>query len=169
MRTIRSHVSQVAYENTFSALGFDYVKDVATLDGRTTSTCRAIDGRVQKISASMQRPPYHMRCRTVQIGCDKDGSLSGKRPFVADTRSVKNIPKDERGDIIGQVNANTTYPQWFKNQSAEFQKEVLGPTKYKLYKKGGYTMDRFVDELGKPYTIAELRRLDEKTFKELGL
>lgn len=169
VRTIRSHVSQVAYESTFSALGFDFVKDIATLDGRTTSTCRAIDGRVQKISENMQRPPYHMRCRTIQIGVDKDGNLSGKRPFVADTRSVKNIPKDERGDIIGQVNANTTYPQWFKNQSAAFQKEVLGPTKYELYKKGGYSFDRFVDELGKPYTIAELRSLDEKTFKELGL
>lgn len=169
VRTIRSHVSQVTYENTFSALGFDYAKDVATLDGRTSGTCRAIDGRVQKVSTNMQRPPYHMRCRTIQIGCDKDGKIDGKRPFVADTRSVKNIPKDERADIIGQVNANTTYPQWFKNQSAEFQKEVLGPTKYKLYKKGGYTMDRFVDELGKPYTIAELRELDSRTFKELGL
>ena len=169
VRTIRSHVSQVAYESTFSALGFDFVKDIATLDGKTTSTCRSIDSRVQKISPNMQRPPYHMRCRTVQIGCDKDGKIEGKRPFVADTRSVKNIPKDERADIIGQVNANTTYPQWFKNQSAAFQKEVLGPTKYALYKKGGYTMDRFVDELGKPYTIAELRELDQKTFKELGL
>ena len=169
VRTIRSHVSQVAYENTFSALGFDIVKDVATLDGRTSSTCRAIDSRVQRISANMQRPPYHFNCRTVQVGCDKDGKIDGKRPFVADTRSVKNIPKGERDGIIGQVNANTTYPQWFKNQSAEFQKEVLGPTKYELYKKGGYTMDRFVDELGKPYTIAELRSLDEKTFKELGL
>lgn len=169
VRTIRSHISQISYEDTFKALGFDFVKDVATLDGRTTSTCRAIDSRVQKISPSMQRPPYHMRCRTVQIGCSKDGKIEGKRPFVADTRSVKNIPKDERAGIIGQVNANTTYPQWFKNQSAAFQKEVLGPTKYDLYKKGGYTMDRFVDELGKPYTIAEMRDLDQKTFKELGL
>src|SRR5690606_7522120 len=75
VRTIRSHVSQISYEDTFKALGFDFVKDIATLDGRTTSTCRAIDGRVQKISANMQRPPYHMRCRTVQIGVDKDGNL----------------------------------------------------------------------------------------------
>ncbi len=169
VRTIRSHVSQVAYESTFSALGFDFVKDIVTLDGRTSSTCRSIDGRVQRISENMQRPPYHYQCRTIQVGVDKDGDLSGKRPFVASDKPVSKIPKGERGDIIGQVNANTTYPQWFKNQSAAFQKEVLGPTKYDLYKKGGYTMDRFVDELGKPYTIAELRELDSRTFKELGL
>lgn len=108
-------------------------------------------------------------CRTIQVGCDKDGKIDGKRPFVADTRSVKDIPKDQRDGIIGQVDANTTYPQWFARQSAEFQKEVLGATKYKLYKDGGFTLDKFVDPLGKEYTIAELRALDEKTFKELGL
>lgn len=169
VRTIRSHVANTAMQETFSALGFDYVKDVATLDGRTSMQCKNRDGQIQKADNIKQRPPYHFNCRTVQVGCDKDGKIDGKRPFVADTRSVKNIPKDERGDIIGQVNANTTYPQWFKNQSAAFQKEVLGPTKYELYKKGGYSFDRFVDELGKPYTIAELRELDSRTFKELGL
>ena len=108
-------------------------------------------------------------CRTVQVGCDKDGNIDGKRPFVADTRSVKNIPKDERSDKIGQVDANTTYSDWFARQPASFQKEVLGKTKYELYKKGGFTFDKFVDPLGKPYSIAELRALDQKTFKELGL
>lgn len=171
VRTLRSHVSQVSYESTFSALGFDFVKDIVTLDGRTSSTCQGVAARdlIQPIDNIKYKPPYHMRCRTVQIGCDKDGKIEGKRPFVADTRSVKSIPKDERAGIIGQVDANVNYPQWFKSQSAAFQKEVLGPTKYELYKKGGYTFDRFVDELGKPYTIAELKELDEKTFKELGL
>lgn len=108
-------------------------------------------------------------CRTVQIGCNKDGKIDGKRPFVADTRSVKNIPKGERKDIIGQVDANVNYPEWFSKQSAVFQKEVLGPTKYDLYKNGGFTFDKFVDPLGKPYTIKELKALDQKTFARLGL
>jgi SPP1 gp7 family putative phage head morphogenesis protein len=169
VRTVRNHVVQMSYEETFKALGFDYVKDVATLDGRTSATCRMRDGVVQKADDIKQRPPYHFNCRTVQVGCDKDGKIDGKRPFVADTRSVKNIPKDQREGIIGQVDANTTYPQWFARQSAEFQKEVLGKTKYALYKEGGFTLDKFVDPLNQPYTIAELRRLDQKTFKELGL
>lgn len=169
VRTIRNVVSNDAYEETFKALGFDYVKDVATLDGRTSMQCKNRDGQIQKADNIKQRPPYHFNCRTVQIGCDKDGKIDGKRPFVADTRSVKNIPKDERTDKIGQVDANTTYPKWFSKQSAEFQKEVLGKTKYELYKKGDFTLDKFVDPLGKPYTIAELRNLDSATFKRLGL
>lgn len=169
VRTIRNHVAQVAYENTFSVLGFDYVKDVATLDGRTSAICRTRDSKIQKATDIKQRPPYHFNCRTVQIGCDRDGKIDGLRPFVADTRSVKNIPESERDGIIGQVGANTTYPQWFKNQSASFQREVLGKTKYELYKNGKYSFDKFIDPLGNPYTIAELRALDQKTFKELGL
>lgn len=171
VRTIRSHVSQIAYENTFKALGFDYVKDIVTLDGRTSSTCQGVAARdlIQPIDSITFKPPYHYRCRTVQIGCNKDGKIDGKRPFVADTRSVKNIPKDERNGIIGQVDANVNYPEWFGKQSAVFQKEVLGSTKYNLYKNGGFTFDKFVDPLGKPYTIAELRELDQKTFARLGL
>ena len=170
-RTIRSHVSQIAYEDTFKALGFDYVKDIVTLDGRTSSTCQGVAARdlIQPIDNITFKPPYHFRCRTVQIGCNKDGRIDGKRPFVADTRSVKNIPKGERKDIIGQVNANVNYPEWFSKQSAVFQKEVLGPTKYDLYKNGGFTFDKFVDPLGKPYTIKELKALDAATFRRLGL
>ena len=169
VRTIRSHVSQVAYNEIFDALGYSYIKDVATLDGRTSATCRDRDGKIQSIDNILFKPPYHFRCRTVQIGCDKDGLIDGKRPFVADTRSVKNIPKDEREGKIGQINANITYSEWFKNQSASFQKEVLGSTKYDLYKNGNYSLSKFVDPLGKPYTLKELKALDQKTFKELGL
>ena len=169
--TIRSHVSQIAYEDTFKALGFGFVKDIVTLDGRTSSTCQGVAARdlIQPIDNITFKPPYHYRCRTVQIGCNKDGKIDGKRPFVADTRSVKNIPKGERKDIIGQVDANVNYPEWFSKQSAVFQKEVLGPTKFDLYKNGGFTFDKFVDPLGKPYTIKELRDLDSATFKRLGL
>lgn len=171
VRTVRNHVIQISYQETFSALGFGYVKDIVTLDGRTSSKCQGVAARdlIQPIDNIKYRPPYHYNCRTVQVGCNKDGKIDGKRPYVADTRSVKNIPKDERADKIGQVDANTNYPEWFARQSASFQREVLGKTKYELYKKGGYTFENFVDNLGNPYTIAELKELDAKTFKELGL
>lgn len=169
VRTIRSHVSQVAYESTFKALGYDYIMDLATFDGRTTDICINRDHQVQPIDNIQYRPPYHRRCRTVQIGCDKDGNLSGKRPFVADNRPVRKIPKGEREGKIGQIDANTTYPEWFKRQDVEFQKEVLGKTKYELYKNGGFTFDKFIDPIGKQYTIAELKLLDAETFKRLGL
>jgi SPP1 gp7 family putative phage head morphogenesis protein len=170
VRTARAHLSSEVYLDTWKALGFEYTKDVATLDGRTTPLCASRDGRVQKLGDGHQKPPYHYRCRTVQVGCDADGDLSGVRPFVADDRSVKNIPKDERADKIGQTDANTTYKQWFDRQSAEYQKNWLGPKRYELYKKGDYPIDRFIDPLtGRKFTLSELRDMDEKIFKELKL
>lgn len=169
VRTIRNHISNTAYNDVFSALGFDYRKVVATLDGKTCPICSERDGDVYKVGENYNPPPWHFRTRTIIVGCDKDGFISGKRPFVADTRSVKDIPKDERSGIIGQVDANTTYKEFFDRQSAEFQREVLGPTKYKLYEEGNFPLSKFVDPLNREYTIAELRELDAATFKRLGL
>ena len=50
-----------------------------------------------------------------------------------------------------------------------FQREWLGEKRYKLFKEGHYSIDKFVDPLGRQYTLAELRILDEKTFKNLGI
>lgn len=170
VRTARAHVSNIAYLDTWKALGFEYTKDVATLDGRTSLGCAAKDGRIQQIGEGHQKPPYHRRCRTVQIGCDKEGDLEGVRPFVADNRPVKNIPKDQRNGKIGQVDANTTYKEWFARQDDTFQRNLLGKTRFELYKSGEFPIDKFVDPLsGKKFTIAELRQMDEQTFKELGL
>ncbi|UNH28186.1 phage head morphogenesis protein [Moellerella wisconsensis] len=169
VRTIRSHVSNQVVEDTFVQLGYDYLKVVATLDGRTSKVCASKDGEVYHHSDSFSRPPYHPNCRTILVGCDKDGNLIGRRPFVADTRPVSKIPKDDRDGVIGQVNSNTDYSSWFGNQSTSFQKEWLGKNRYELYKNGNYDIDRFVDPQGKMYTLNQLKLLDKQTFEELGL
>lgn len=169
VRTARNHISNTSYSEMWKALGFEYVKFVATLDGRTSKTCASLDSSVYPADGSYPRPPLHPRCRSSIVGCNADGETIGKRPFVADDRPVKDIPKDERTGKIGQVDSNTSYAKWFSNQSADFQKEWLGPKRYELYKQGKYSIDKFVDPQGKPYTLAELEALDQKTFKELGL
>lgn len=168
VRTARAHLSNDVYLQTWSALGFEYTRDVATLDGRTSFGCAVKDGRVQLIGIGHEKPPYHHRCRTVQVGCDKDGKLDGLRPFVADKRPVKDIPKDQRDGKVGQVDANTTYKDWFDRQDESFQEEWLGPVKYKLYKEGGFSIDKFVDPLsGRKFTLDELRKADEKGFESV--
>lgn len=168
VRTARAHLSNDVYLQTWSALGFEYTRDVATLDGRTSFGCAVKDGRVQLIGIGHEKPPYHHRCRTVQVGCDKDGKLDGLRPFVADNRPVKDIPKDQRDGKVGQVDANTTYKDWFDRQDESFQEKWLGPVKYKLYKEGGFSIDKFVDPLsGRKFTLDELRKADEKGFESV--
>ncbi len=168
VRTARMHVANQSYIDTFKAIGFEYVKIVATLDGRTCKVCAARDGDVHKISELRNAPPWHPNSRTVIVGCDKDGNITGRRPFVKSDQPVSKIPKDMRDGVVGQVNSNTTFKDLIANDD-NFAREWLGPTKYKLYKEGGMSIDKFVDPLNKPYTIAELRSLDEKIFKDLGL
>lgn len=170
VRTSRSHVANTAYMDTYKAIGFTHIKFVATLDGRVSKTCASLDQSMWEIeSPKIRRPPLHPNCRSVLVGVDEDGNLAGKRPFVMDERKVKDIPKDQRDGIIGQLDANTSFKQFFDKTDDFFQREWLGEKRYKLFKEGNYSIDKFVDPLGRQYTLAELRVLDEKTFEDLGL
>ena len=145
------------------------MKVVATLDGRTCKYCASIDGTVYHIDDPLRpRFPVHPHNRTTYVGCDKDGNIAGLRPFVADNRSVKNIPKNQRDGKIGQVDANTSFKSWFDDQDDGFKRQWLGKTKYELYEKGEYSIDKFADPLNKRgYTLAELKALDAETFKNV--
>lgn len=171
VRTARSHISTATYIDTYKALGYAYVKVVATLDGRTCKYCASIDGDVYSID-DPKRPrfPVHPNNRTTYVGCDEDGKVFGKRPFVMDERKVKDIPKDERGQLIGQLDANTSFKEFFEQADEFFQRTWLGKSKYELYKQGKYSIDKFADPLNKRgYTLKELKALDEKTFEAMGL
>lgn len=147
------------------------MKVVATLDGRTCKYCASIDGTVYAID-DPKRPrfPVHPHNRTTYAPCDKDGNVAGLRSFVADARKVKDIPKDQRDGIIGQVDANTSFKTWFDDQDESFQRQWLGKSKFELYQKGKYSLDKFADPLNKRgYTLVELEALDKKTFELLDV
>src|SRR5690606_31402874 len=170
VRTVRSHVANVAYEETYKALGFTHLKFIATLDGRTSKTCGSLDQNVWKVGDSgIRRPPLHPNCRSVLVGVNADGELPGQRPFVMDERKVKDIPKGERKHLIGQLDANTSFKEFLDQADEFFQKEWLGPARYRLYKEGNYSIDKFVDPQGRMYTLSELKALDKKALDDLGL
>lgn len=51
-----------------------------------------------------------------------------------------------------------------------FQRTWLGKSKYELYKKGEYGIDKFADPLNKRgYTLTKLNTLDDEIFKNLNL
>lgn len=170
VRTVRSHVANQAYLDSYKQIGFEYVRFVSVLDGRTSKLCASLDGTIWEINDPAKRvPPLHPHCRSILVAVDKDGKLVGLRPFVMDERPVKDIPKDERSQLIGQLDANTTFREFFKKTDDFFQKEWLGPKRYKLYKEGKFDFEKFFDPEGRLYNLDELRKLDEKTFKELGM
>ena len=62
-----------------------------------------------------------------------------------------------RASIDGQVSADLNYNDWLKKQSKAFQVDVLGKDKAKLFRDGGITMDKFVNDRGQALTLAELK------------
>ncbi|MEQ1136936.1 minor capsid protein [Acinetobacter seifertii] len=170
VRTVRSHVANQAYLDTFNKIGFEYVRFVSVLDGRTTKLCASLDGSVWEVNDPAKRvPPLHPNCRSILVPVEKDGQLVGERPFVMDERRVKDIPKDERSQLIGQLDANTSFKEFFSKTDDFFQKEWLGPKRYKLFKEGKFDFDKFFDPEGRLYTLDQLRKLDEQLFKRLGI
>lgn len=179
VRTARNHISNAAYEDTYAALGVESVVWVATLEGRTCTACASMDGQVFEIGKAHRTPPAHPNCRCI-LAPALDSDMVGNRPYVRalkvrkrdgsnEFRSIGNMTKNQReqaGLKIGQVKASTTFKSWFDGQDAAFQREWLGPSRYKLYKEGGLSLDRFVDvQSGKQYSLEELRRRDAETFK----
>lgn len=67
------------------------------------------------------------------------------------------------------INASTSQDAWLRQQPAWFQDSALGPTRAKLLRDGGLEVTSFVDMLGKPIPLDELRRLDTEAFRRAGL
>ncbi|WP_097279797.1 minor capsid protein [Caenispirillum bisanense] len=123
---------------------------LATLDGRVSPTCRSLSGRefsADSPELASVRPPLHPNCRSLLVPITRSMSeLTGGKvtteppaptqPAVMSTRSVKDIPKSERPKRIQSVPAGTTYEDWLRTTDADFQKEVLGPTRYRAWKNG---------------------------------
>lgn len=127
---------------------------VSTLDRHTSNVCIARDGEVYPIGPSSPKPPAHWGCRSVIIPkvnpkYDLGADVSGRRPSVGSKGSAE------------VVSGRTTYGGWLKKQSAEFQNEVLGVSRAKLFRSGKLTVKDFVDDTGRTYTLDELAALND--------
>lgn len=145
---------------------------VATLDSRTTPICRSLDGKVFP-QGEGPKPPIHLNCRSVRVPAI-DGRGVGTRPANAATeKQLAGLrgPARRRAveKLVGQIPAETTYQQWLTRQSVSFQNEVLGPTRGVLFRKGGLTLDQFVDSSGHEWTLAELWTRERSAFNAAGI
>lgn len=68
-----------------------------------------------------------------------------------------------------QVSANTTFGPWLRNQPASFQKDYLGPDRYKLFSKGKLSIKGFVDRDGNELTLKQLKKKEPLAFELAGI
>lgn len=160
VRTVTNHVASSARAQTLKQ-NEDILQGhrwISTLDSRTTPVCRARDRQVYPLDGP--KPPAHWGCRSSIVP-------------VLKPEYQREIPGSTRPSIgpdgVEQVSSKTSYGEWLARQPAAFQKEVLGPARYKLFSKGDLTLDRFVDDNGKEYTLDQLKDLEPHAFELAGL
>lgn len=196
-RTMVNHISNMARREFLLANQdlFSEEQFVATLDSRTTPICRSLDGRRYPVDEG-PIPPLHFNCRSLRVPV-LSGDALGMRPFKAVTqrqllrefaqregisvpRSRDAIPRGLKGrfdefarrrvrELTGRVPGTTTYQEWLTRQTAAFQDDVLGPTRGALFRRGGLTLDRFVNRAGDEIPLRELARRHADAFRAAGL
>jgi len=162
VRTAVNHTATVARNETYKA-NPDVIKGVrwvATLDARTTLICASRDGEVYPVDKG-PRPPAHFSCRSSTAPVLKSWKEMGI--------NLKEAPEGTRASMDGQVPAKTTYNDFLRRQPKDFQDDVLGKTKAKLFRDGDLPLDKFVDRQGAEYTLDELRRRESAAFERAGL
>ena len=155
MTLVRTSVNQVA--NAASQQVYEANQDitkkyryVATLDARTSSICRALDGREFEYGKG-PTPPQHFNCRSTTVPVIDYKALGFDPP-----------PPGKRASMDGQVPADQTYGQWLNKQDAATKAEVLGKEKVPYF-------NMLVEKYGAKDAMAKLVRDDgsELTLEQL--
>jgi SPP1 gp7 family putative phage head morphogenesis protein len=121
---------------------------LSTLDRRTCPRCFPYDGREAESIEGLPPVPQHARCRCIIIPVTSLARPT-TRPAVLETESRTIRHRDgststkHRPVKVEQVPSSLTYSQWFSRQRADWQRDVLGGERYRLWKSGKLALDDF--------------------------
>jgi SPP1 gp7 family putative phage head morphogenesis protein len=166
---VRTSVQTVANNVRFETLkeNDDIVKGVqllVTLDNRTSEICMARSGGAWNLKTGKPlpeskvkidfpgKPPYHWNCRSTLVPILKSWDQLAKGAVSG----IEEIKPDTQSSMDGQVAADLSYEDWLKTKDEDFQKEVLGEGKWKLWTEGKITFPDLVSQVGNPLSLEEL-------------
>jgi hypothetical protein len=134
------------------------VRQVSTLDNRTTVQCMARD---QKQWDRERKPvghsiPYkggvghlHWGCRSVEVPVLK--------PLVINGVEVGGFRGSQRASMDGPVDGKLSFEDWLKTKPRRYLDEVLGDGRAALYQSGRITLSDLLDQRGNELTLDEVR------------
>lgn len=163
VRTALNHVSTEARLLTLQK-NSDVVERyewVSTLDSRTSTICRSRDGQKYEFGKG-PLPPAHANCRSSIAPV-----VSPEFDFL--DAGAKRAARGADGGM--QIDANTTYYDFLKQQPAWFQDKALGPVRGAIFRNAGMTPEEFrvasVDGFGRPLTLKEMAETDKQVARYL--
>lgn len=196
-RTAVNSISNAARSEYFQSNAALFQKElfVATLDGRTTPICRSLDGKQFDVGDG-PTPPLHFNCRSLRVAAVAPSAIGQRpaRPFterqlireyaskngLGKITSRSGLPRGQKGrydafasqrmrELTGRVPSKVTYQAWLTRQPASFQDDVLGPSRATLFRRGGLTLDKFVDQKGREIPLSALAAQHRRAFVAAGL
>lgn len=161
---VRTSINHIATQSRLSV--YDDNDDIisgyriiATLDFRTSATCRSFDQKIVKNTDKYKpHPPFHPRCRTTVI------------PELIE-RPLDNSGFTRPSKFDGEVPASTQYYEALKSASPEKQNEVLGKVRGEMFRNSGLSVEKFrslmTDRMGDPLTLSEMAKKNDTVLKWL--
>jgi SPP1 gp7 family putative phage head morphogenesis protein len=152
----------------------DIIKGVAwvsTLDARTTPICQGLDGLQWEFKDGVLAPDGHDKqfpgptahwgCRSTQIPVTRSweelARAAGGDPEAA--KVLDGMSVSDRASMDGPVSGKLTYETWLKGKDEAFQREVLGPARFRLWSKGKLGLGDLTNQAGHELTLDELTAL----------
>ncbi len=122
-KTMIAHMAEnardaVYKENESIFSGYVYL---ATLDTRTCPVCGTKDGKVYESLDKAPVLPSHLSCRCL---------------LLPQIKGREGLELEERASVDGPVDGSMTWKDWLAKQDAGRQMDILGPTRYAMYKAG---------------------------------
>lgn len=143
-RTMLAHYAEQT-RNSIYRENEDLFQGYQRLETLDTSTCLVCGAEDKKIYKRIEDSPgiIHLCCRGIDV------------PLL---KNWQGLGITERASVDGVVPGNTDYETWLRAQSPERQKDVLGPSRYELFKNGaslkGFTSD------GRKITLKEWKEFE---------
>lgn len=151
INSVANKAREATFENNDDIiLGIEWV---STLDSRTTTICKVLDGLIWDINTkepighdkSYPGSSAHWGCRSAQVPVIKKYD-----------ESMKNIPEQTRASMDGQVSDKLNYESWLKNKPDAFQKKTLGTKRHKLWQDGKIDFYDLTDQNNQPLRLDQL-------------
>lgn len=143
-RTMIAEMSTMARNETYrqNESLFSGYRYIGVLDDRQCVLCGSMDQRVFKTLDEMPHLPQHRGCRCLALP-----EVKGMEGYDED---------DTRAAMDGPEKASMSYADWLAKQDADIQKDILGKSRYELYK-NGLPITAFVSD-GRILTLKELEK-----------
>jgi hypothetical protein len=90
------------------------------------------------------------------ITIEAQAPKTGGSRLTAIARKLDEAPPGTQASMDGAVAGDLTYEGWLLDKPVAFQKQILGPSKWKLWKDGKINFRDLVDESARPLTIEQL-------------